>query len=498
MCTHTKLVFNPYINRSVRVACGRCPACIQAKAVKRANRIRNATRLGYVNLFITLTYSNDFVPYISKKSITGKSGTTYALFRDKKARRLKDGSIKVYDSTHIIDFITPDFDDMSFSLDSLKGLKNYPDRVGICYYPDLQDFFKRLKINLFRHYGFDFPLHYFACSEYGSVSQRCHFHILLQVPKSFEIPVRSAIDESWLYDSGVPKRNRIEIARNAASYVSSYVNKPSNFPPFLQASCIREKHSYSQGFGTDLPVFSLNSILEKIDKRDLRYRREVVKDGVSSLAILPIPKYVLNRYFPIFKGYSRIAPDALARILSFPEKIRYEFCKGFDFFIRFGKDSGTPYDGTKFVGYSCEPNIYFNYNDNIFPFDYGDSDYHEFLVRLNHAKEYYVRQTGKNDYDFVIDYIRVWNCYHSTLLKDSFFDSDGKLVDMSQHYENINDIDFGCVSAPTLKVDDTFERDPNKRKDIVSSTMSLTQVYHKSIKNHRLVNYCLSRQNYSV
>ena len=64
MCTHSKYVYNKYTRRKVLVPCGRCEACQQKKAALRANRIRNNVSNGYIALFITLTYKNEFVPYI--------------------------------------------------------------------------------------------------------------------------------------------------------------------------------------------------------------------------------------------------------------------------------------------------------------------------------------------------------------------------------------------------------------------------------------------------
>ena len=66
MCTNTRLIRNAYTGKAVRVSCGKCEACRQQKAALRANRIRNHSRFGYVSLFVTLTYSNDYLPYIRR------------------------------------------------------------------------------------------------------------------------------------------------------------------------------------------------------------------------------------------------------------------------------------------------------------------------------------------------------------------------------------------------------------------------------------------------
>lgn len=281
MCTNTKLIRNRWTGRTIRVKCGKCPACVQQKAAARANRIRNSSRYGYIALFVTLTYANEFIPYVYRHNV--QKDVDIPIYRDSTARLLKSGIFKFNPGTKVVDVINSDFDDFGNSLSLCKDLKNYYGRIGVCYYPDLQDFLKRLRINLQRHYEINFPLSYFACSEYGGRSYRPHFHLLIFVPTHYVNEVKSCIYESWPYDYRGTKRLSVEVARNAASYVSSYVNCSSSFPPFLQTSPIKQKHSYSQNFGVYMECFTLSSILEKTDKRDLHYYREI--EGTPFLVI---------------------------------------------------------------------------------------------------------------------------------------------------------------------------------------------------------------------
>ena len=65
MCTRQKYIYNKYLHKSILVKCGKCEACQQEKAAHRASRIRNNCSFGLVPLFITLTYTNDYVPYLT-------------------------------------------------------------------------------------------------------------------------------------------------------------------------------------------------------------------------------------------------------------------------------------------------------------------------------------------------------------------------------------------------------------------------------------------------
>ena len=65
MCTNCRYIKNKY-GTSILVKCGHCPACLQEKAINRANRIRNTyNNDDFVPLFVTLTYNNHSVPYVN-------------------------------------------------------------------------------------------------------------------------------------------------------------------------------------------------------------------------------------------------------------------------------------------------------------------------------------------------------------------------------------------------------------------------------------------------
>ena len=65
----------------------------------------------------------------------------------------------------------------------------------------------------------------------------------------------------------------------------------------------------------------LSAILEKADRQTLTYNRITVKDGVPCITPVPIPKYVINRFFPKFKGYSYVTDDEIRKLLLVPERL---------------------------------------------------------------------------------------------------------------------------------------------------------------------------------
>ena len=485
MCTNSKYIYNRYINRSVLVSCGKCPACLQSKAAARANRIRNHVNDTDVCLFVTLTYANRFIPYIYKDDVNDDIVNVY---RHSSVRWYGDHPV-IRDKRELLGTLDLTFDDDSFyhrsddfkkAFDRRKGIKcmkHTNDRFSVCWFADGQNFMKRLRINLERKYGIKSEnqrLSYYMCTEYGSKSQRAHLHLALFCPKSLESTVRSAICESWLYGDSRRTSRFIQVARDVASYVASYVNRPATFPRFLEKRGICQKHSFSQGFGVRAQCFSLPSLLEKIERRDLHYYRESFKNGVRTVSSVLIPKYVINRFFPLFKGYNLLNDFEIHEYLRNPSKLcgivngRFRRC------VR-GVDFSHLHENHQFHDMSL----------------YSHDDFHRWKVRIENAYERFKSLSGLFDCTWDIYsllYTSVWNLYHSSALIDSF-ENVTCINDLSDHYENILDLESGNVHSDLAFFLSFvhFQCDPNKRHDVVESSLNLTSLYHKYQK-HKYIN----------
>lgn len=73
MCVSGKWIYNKYIRQSLFVDCGHCPACLQQKANKRTQRIKNNLRDDEVCIFLTCTYAPECVPYIKRTDLVSKN-----------------------------------------------------------------------------------------------------------------------------------------------------------------------------------------------------------------------------------------------------------------------------------------------------------------------------------------------------------------------------------------------------------------------------------------
>lgn len=488
MCTNHRLIVNKYTGHELYVPCGKCEACQQEKAAHRVSRIKSNLKDGYVTLLVSLTYNRFSCPYVDKQEAyefsKGKR-MWLNVYRDcekRKVRCVKNGnlySIKYKTSYHRVTLTTLDFlKEVSFK--GVRCVKHSDSKIGVPFYPDYQHFLARLRINLKRLYNYEKQISVYACSEFGELSLRPHFHLLIYIPTGDEEIVRSAIFESWPFSDLWRFTKRVQgslvykacqVAYSASSYVASYVNCGSKFPDFCKLY-FKPKHSYSKGFGLARRSFSLDNILSSLDKHEMSYSRKITKQGIDKVIDVLIPAYVINRYFPRFKGYNRVAP---CEILSFMRRI-YDGVNPYDLGDPNFSDRNLPFsppDGS-------DSEYYSTYNDTLKLVYLSDEDVHKISVRLHHAYDLFVSDLGQKlpvDEYFRL-HRRVWDCYSSTALKLWYLDID---VPISEKYDNLESCfysfssDFVSVSFEYhVKTDlDLFRfavRDPNKFQSVIRRT----------------------------
>ena len=485
MCTHKRYVTNRYTGRRLLVPCGRCEACLQSKANKMAQRIRNSINDDEMAISVTLTYDEKFVPYILRKDIENPHCYEYPIYRDYKFRTFKgrpivSRCINPIGSISAVDETTGEMfkENYSFVPNLWKNGRGYnKEKMGVIFYKDVQNFYKLLRENIAKRLGYYLPFKSFQCGEYGEKKHRCHFHTLIVTKRENYELFRSAIMQSWRFADSDELRRSIEPARNMASYVASYVNKSPSVPKILTALA-PQKHSCSKMFGVTLSDFRLPKILEKADKGDMCYNRLVKLQGVPTVLTVPVPKYVINRFFPQFKGLSRLTPNTLDSLLRFP----YQY-------FRFHKNEyltdyvDTPLPNQNFIKYEPVENLE------------NRSDSWRNYCALKNCIKQYIETTGKTSYDYAIDYQRVWNCYKTTLYKHMF----DNVTSHFELYDNINEFFDGHVRNDSLLQlvygKTNLVCDCNQFKDTKRITEYYTDIFRKK-QNHKSTNsYIRSKYN---
>lgn len=420
MCTNLRWIRNKYTDTKILVTCGHCKACLQEKANKRATRLKNELSSDKIALFVTLTYDRYSCPYILHDDVLAQKDSL-PIYRDISVRRNPiNGRFKrifkrvEIDSAELVDYSYP-----TPYLPYLR--KSSGHKVGVCLFSDVQDFNKRLRINLKRKYNYDGKYRVFNTFEYGSHTQRPHIHLLIYIEPRLLQTFKSAIVESWPFADRERTLSNIQIARDAASYVASYVNSGSKLPLFI-AKNFPPKYSFSQGLGTGRDSFKLDSLLERVRRGSMSYDLKTTKDGVPCTVNLPIPKYVINRFFPLFKGYSRLTSTEISYLLNSVDRCGkiYESIKRID-------------DSRMRLLYHPElPTL--KREHMIF---WNIEDMFKIGTMLHNAYTRYKRSTGRSSYDFAIDYQAVWSCYKNTIIKRFMLDDepleykyDNKLIDL--------------------------------------------------------------------
>ena len=450
MCLNKKWIYNKSDGKSYYVNCGHCDSCLEDKKRARVKRIEDAFKVSGISwFFVTLDYTNKYIPYLKHSDIvkfcTGEIDTL-PLYR----------SHNIIDKYKFINFNSRGkvVDFSSFALDWFPYLRkkighnkyvHIGDKVSVVYLRDIQLFFKRFKINLVRS-GYENYLSYFYTAEYGSNSSRFHAHLLIGFSEGFDEVIRSSLVKSWKYsDLSKPRgkdergneRNPIERTYDLpADYMASYVNCNSSVPSFLsQTIPFKNKYHFSNGFGCDFSQFSLDSIQKKIFDGNLSYSCQVVKKGVSTIEDVRIPKYILSRYFPKFKGFCHLSSNEVFGLCQRPSEIfRFRIICGLT-----DEECENIYKRLCRVRVRC----CFSHKSEI-----------EFYRRVS---------------EWSYCYSRVWSLYNAESIRLSYRDDESLL----EHFDNINELLKNpsiCLSL-LLLIYQMFNKEFNKvlsLKDLLS------------------------------
>lgn len=233
--------------RVQNVGCGSCPACQELKRNSLSNRLALEEHRSKFCSFVTLTYDEAHLPIVDVSRL-------FSAF---------DGEVvdlqQNYDFNE--DFSTPSvvntdelrnsvilynkhraFYKANFSVNRNVTYEN--NQVAVLVIRHLQLFIKRFRKYVSTNYNE--KIRYYAVGEYGVQSLRPHWHILFfysssQLARDFENVLHLGTDsrpiQTPVFLRSLWKFGHIDSKQTdgkAYFYVSSYVNKPANFPYVLE------------------------------------------------------------------------------------------------------------------------------------------------------------------------------------------------------------------------------------------------------------------------
>lgn len=279
-CSSPQLVRNKYTHELITVPCGHCDACKARKVLKNVPQIYNEAQCWKYCKFITLTYSNDYLPTINIKNYevdTKYLPEFYNLCNQSK------------DYLEFCDFNLP-----------------------VCKTSDLQKFIKRLRMAILRKLGVQSPIRYFLSFDYGGTSFRPHYHgaIMFSDERINEV-FQDLLDFAW---SDYNKRSQVRTslglvdcqdAYNCAKYIATYIQTSPDLPAIYQFRDFRPKsvHSSNPSFG---------SLIKTLESPE-----EIVRKGLTKFSVFnpqtfeyelqPLTPRLVYRLFPAFPSFDRLS-----------------------------------------------------------------------------------------------------------------------------------------------------------------------------------------------
>jgi hypothetical protein len=430
---------------------------------------------GYTAAFITLTYDNQYIPYCYHDdfdqyllSVDGQPMFEMPVYRDAKARyvrRKNKGHWEVSKTSKPIGGNLGSFlyvPDLSYDekpkyfrvKQGNKFVENSEGKIAVLWYPDLQNFIKRLRIILNRNYGIHYNTSYFAIGEYGPTTSRSHFHVLFFCKQADYSAVKEAAVKAWPFADDSRTLRNISEAMDVNSYVSSYCNSTPYVKGILSAPAIYPKTFHSIHFGAGIEDFSFKKVFEKFRNRDFEYVRVCTsEDGAPTCERFPFPKYLISRYFPKIKGYSRLTNNEIFDIYRDPSRLRA-------------------------------------YKTRL---EYSDEDYELNYAKIYNHFETYLAGDPSLSYNFASLMATVYDSLFSYRLARSFDDVD--TINMFYHYDNIGEFITGRVHNFSLydyaklhPITSDFDPDPNTFPDRVKKTLELTDQHLNAVKKSKMTN----------
>lgn len=338
-CLHPKVVFNRYLNRSVVARCGKCDACLNARAANWVQRIDQECFYTPYNFFVTFQYDEQHVQQFIRLRPEDNPNRLPSYINS------LDGSII---SLSDVDNITD------------KDIK-YCNDTKILLVPDISDFqlfLKRLRKDIQKHYD-NAKIRYFCTFEIGPTTFRPHAHCIFFVNSPLLAQdFGKLLDKHWQYGSVFDPHI---INGSASQYVASYVNCLVNLPKIYLCKEIRPKSIFSK----NPPIGYISKTLANRKELFFSKKDEIVifKPLSKEFSYVPLWRALRNNLYPFiakFGSLSYLDRVALYRLGSWYDKLGFWFglrslrraLEYRPYFTTFY----TPIKGTK----------YFEYNENSF------------------------------------------------------------------------------------------------------------------------------------
>lgn len=287
-CLNPKVVYNSYTKQRMVVPCGHCLACNGNKAnVMRTLCEAEQSQHPYT-LFLTLTYSNEYVPRLLYE--VDPSDPFNVVVRcsdvDKKRFGLADD-----DSSTLYTCSSRSLSDIHKV--SRRQELNAGNMYTLCK-RDIQLFNKRL-----RKYLFDETQHllrFYAVGEYGPVRLRPHYHLLVFLDFLEDVRfIEENLSKIWPFG-----RVDCSLSRgDCSSYVATYVNSNYSLPKCFEHKPLLPFNLHSDFLG----ALALRSKKKAFDEMSVRQIANIGYERSGRFMSVPLWRSLERCLFPKIYGY---------------------------------------------------------------------------------------------------------------------------------------------------------------------------------------------------
>lgn len=229
------------------VGCGKCPACQELKRNSLSNRLALEEHRSKFHSFVTLTYDEVHLPVVDASVLFSSADNEVVSLQQNYDFNEDFSTPVVVNTPELRDSIVlynkhRTFYKNNYSVNRNVSYEN--NQIAVLVNRHLQLFIKRFRKYVSQHYNE--KIRYYAVGEYGVQSLRPHWHIIFfysspDLARDFEDvlqfgtvqrPIQTPVFLRSLWKFGYIDSKQTD--GKAYFYISSYVNKPANFPYVLE------------------------------------------------------------------------------------------------------------------------------------------------------------------------------------------------------------------------------------------------------------------------
>lgn len=309
-CLHPYKFFNQYTGSTMIAPCGHCVACSVVSGNKKDLLIQAHASTYNMVAFVTLTFSNDNLPFGRLVDVGDK---TYLvdnefpdlilsecdLLSDQEKSKLYD-KFRCFNGNNFARGLIPylDYSLLHLFLSSLrqslrqKRIRVYDDSSKKSFHYEKNEYFSET------------PVNYFYVGEYGTRSFRPHYHFLFFFDDPEFYPrLAKVISKVWKFGSVNTKISN----GSASSYIASYVASNVCIPPILKSPTIRPKSRHSLHFGYKLFETFKNKIIFDVNS----FSNDVYFNSNGKTKRISFTSSYLNSIYPKQVGFNHVPSSLL-------------------------------------------------------------------------------------------------------------------------------------------------------------------------------------------